>query len=89
MRDLFVRAGLAFAELPLDRLDLLAQISAALRIGELRLHILLQLLLNLRDLELRRNARLHRAQTLLDVILLEDRLLLRDIDIQIRREKIR
>ena len=40
----------------LDRLDLLAQISAALRVGELRLHILLQLLLDLRDLELRRDA---------------------------------
>ena len=59
---LFFRAGIAFAQFALDRLHLLAQISAALRVGELRLHVLLQLLLDLRDLELRRNARLHRAR---------------------------
>ena len=88
LRDLFVRAGFAFAELALDRLHLLAQISPPLRVGKLRLHILLQLLLDLRDLELRRDACLHRVQPLLDVVLLEQRLLLRDIEIQIWRQKI-
>ena len=88
LRHLFFRAGIAFTQFLLDRLHLLAQIGATLRVGELRLHVLLQLLLDLRDLELRRNARLHRVETLLDVVLLEQRLLLGNVDVQIRRQKI-
>ena len=88
MCDLFFGAGLAFAELPLDGFDLLAQEGAALGIGKLRLHIFLQLLLDLRDFELRRNVCLHRAQTFLQIQLFKDRLLLRHIDVQIRSEEI-
>ena len=77
LRDLLVRAGFAFAQFALDRFELLAQISSALRVGKLRLHILLQLLLDLRDLELRRDVRLHRAQAFLQIEFLQNRLLLR------------
>ena len=48
----------------------------------------MQLLLDLRDLELRRDMRLNRAQSLRDVQLLEQRLFMRKIDIQIWRQKI-
>ena len=87
LRPLLLRAAF-FAELLLNRLHLFAQVGAALRIGELRLHILLQLLLDLRDLELRRDARLHRAHPLLEVVLFQQGLLLRDVDVQVRPEKI-
>ncbi len=88
LRHLLFRAGIAFAQFLLDGLYLLAQVGPALRVGELRLHILLQLLLDLRDLELRRDARLHAANSFLEVVFLEQRLFLRDIDVQIRRQEI-
>ena len=88
LRDLLVGAGVAFAQFALDRLDLAAQIGLALRIAELRLHILLQALLDLRDLELRGDARLHRAHAFRDVEFFEHRLLLRDRQVEIRREEI-
>ena len=71
LRDLLVRAGVAFAELALNRLHLSAEVGLALRVAELRLHILLQALLDLRDLELRGDARLHRAHALHDIEFLE------------------
>ena len=85
--DLIGRAGL-FAKLALDGFHLFAQISAPLCLGKLRLHVLLQLLLNLRDLELRRNTGLHDGQPFFNVEFLEDRLFLRRLDVQIRREEI-
>src|SRR5205814_600349 len=51
-------------------------------------HVFLQSLLNLSNLELRRDLLLHGANTLLDIELLEDCLLLRNIDVQVRRQKI-
>src|SRR5205814_8221075 len=51
-------------------------------------HVFLQSLLNLSNLELRRDLILHGANTLLDIELLEDCLLLRNIDVQVRRQKI-
>ena len=72
----------------LDRPDLRTQISAPLCIGKLRGNILLQSLLNLSDLELRRDMLLHSAHALLDIELVEDRLFLCNIDVQVRREKI-
>ena len=71
------RPGVAFAQFALDRLELPAQVSLALRIAELRLHILLQALLNLRDLDLRRDAGLHRTHAFQNIQLFQDRLLLR------------
>ena len=67
---------------------MLTQIRASLRLGKLRLHILLKFLLDLRDLQLRRDRFLHHGQPLFNIELLEDRLFLRGIDIQIRREEI-
>jgi hypothetical protein len=52
-----------------------------LRIGELRGDIFLQLLLDLGDLELRRDLFLDCAHALVDVELLKQRLLLRDIHV--------
>ena len=57
-------------------------------IGKLRLHIRLQLFLNARDLELRRDADLHRVHAFLHVELFEQRLLLRGVDREIRRKEI-
>ena len=59
--DLLIGAGLAFTQFLLDGLELLAQIGFALRIGKVRRHIFLQLLLDLRYLELRGDMDLHRA----------------------------
>jgi len=78
---LFFTATFGFAKLALDRLDLRTEISASLRIGKLRGHIFLQLLLNLGDLELRRDLFLNCAYALFDVELFEQRLLLRDIHV--------
>ena len=88
LRNLLIGPGIAFAKLLLDRLELLPQISFALRVGKLRRHIFLQLLLDLRDLKLRRDVSLDRTQSLGDVELFENRLLLGNIDIEIGREKI-
>ena len=59
-----------------------------MRVGKLRRNVLLQFLLDLRDLQLRGNVSLHRTQTFLHVEFLQDGLLLGKIDIEIRREKI-
>ena len=88
LRDLFLGAGVAFAELALDGLELFAQIGLALCIAELRLHILLELLLDLRDLELRGDAGLHGAHAFAHIEFLEDRLFLREVILRLRREKI-
>ncbi len=85
---LLFAATLSFAQLMLDRSDLRTQVSAALRIRELRRHILLQLLLDLRDLELRGNLLLDRVDPLFNVDFLKERLFLGNIDIQIWREEI-
>ena len=85
--DLIGRTGL-FPKLALDGFHLFAQISASLCLGKLRLHVLLQFLLNLCDLQLRRNGGLDRGQPFLDVEFLKDRLFFRRFDVQIRREKI-
>src|SRR5713101_1786901 len=64
---LFFTATFGFAQLALNRLDLRTQISASLRIGKLRGHIFLQFLLDLGDLELRRDLFLNYAYSLFDV----------------------
>ena len=75
----------AFAELLLNRLQLRTQISLPLRIGKLGLHIFLQFLLDLRDLELRGDMSLSRAHPFFHIELFQQRLLLGDIDVQVRR----
>jgi len=61
LSDLLIGASLAFTQFLLDGLELLAQIGFALCIGKLRRDVFLQLLLDLRDLELRGDMGLHRA----------------------------
>ena len=78
----------AFAEFTLNGFELSAEVGLALRIAKLRLHILLKSLLNLCDLELRGETDLDRAHSFSDIEFFEDGLLLRDINVQIRREKI-
>src|ERR1051326_5247264 len=84
----FITVPCGFAQLALDRLKLRTQIRASLRIGKLRGHILLESLLDLGDLELRRHLLLHSTNALFDIELLENRLFLRDIDVQVRRQKV-
>ena len=86
---LFFAAALGLAQFALDRLELRPQISAPLRIGKLRVHIFLQSLLNLGDLQLRRDLLLHNANALFHIKLLENRLFLGNIDVQVRPQKIR
>ena len=50
---LFFTAALVLTQFMLDRLELRTQISAPLRVGELRRNVFLQSLLDLRDLKLR------------------------------------
>src|SRR5712692_3447044 len=85
---LLIAAGLVFTEFVLDRFDLRTQIGAPLRIGKLRRDVLLQFFLDLRDLQLGGDMSLDRADSLFDVRFFENRLLLCNIDIQVRRQKI-
>ena len=87
-RDLHICASVALSQFALNGFQLLAEVSAALCIGKLRLHILLQLLLNLRDLELGGDVGLHSAEPLFQIKLFQERLFLRHIDVQIGREEI-
>ena len=82
---LFFAAAFGLTQLVLDRFKLRTQISAPLRIGELRRNIFLQSLLDLRDLKLRRNVFLYRTHPFFDVEFFEQRLLLRDLYIEVRR----
>ena len=73
-RDVFVGARVAFAQFALNGLELSAQISLALRIAKLRLHILLELLLNLGHFQLRAGVFLHGAHTLAQIEFIQNRL---------------
>ena len=81
MLGLFLAAAFGFAQLALDCLDLRSEIGASLRVRKLRGHIFLQFLLDLRDLELRRDLFLYRLYAFFDVEFLEKRLLLPDIHV--------
>jgi hypothetical protein len=87
LRDLgLLRVG--FAELLLDRLQLLAQEVLALRGFHLRLNLVLDLGAELRDLELAVEDHEHIAQPLLDVVLLEQLLLLLGLEAQRRGDQV-
>ena len=89
MLDLFLDALLLFAEFPLNRADLFAQVGAALHVGELRANVLLQLLLDAGDLELGADLVVNRAHALRNVQFLEQLLLLRCLEIQTVGHEIR
>ena len=65
----------AFAELLLDRLQLLAQVVLPLRVGHLLLRLRLDLALQLEQRDLARQRRGDRLQLLEQVVFLEQRLL--------------
>jgi hypothetical protein len=72
----------------LDRFELRTEIRTPLCVGKLRRDIFLQSLLDLGDLKLSRNVLLHSIHPFFDVEFFEQRLLLRNIDIEVRRQKI-
>ena len=80
--------GVAFAELLLDRLQLLAQEELALALLELRLHLRLDLRAELEHLELAVQDQRDLAQALLDVDELEQLLLLVGLQAQRRRDEV-
>ena len=72
----------------LDRFQLRTEIRAPLCVGKLRRDIFLQSLLDLGDLKLRRNVLLHGTHPFFEIEFFEQRLLLRDIYIEVWRQKI-
>ncbi len=78
-------AALALAQLVLDRLHLLAQEHLALAIADLRLHLALDLLLGVEDVELTLDVGEHQAQPLLDRERLEQLLALLRREVEIAR----
>ena len=80
--------GFPFAKLALNGFELFAQVCSALRFGKLRLHIPLQLLLDLRNLELSGDTGLNRAQSLLNIELFQKCLFVGGIEVEKWRQKI-
>ena len=83
-----LRPRVVFAKFTFNGLQLLAKIRAALCVRKLRRQILLQLLLDLRDLKLPGDMRLHGLDAFRYVEFFEQSLLLRKIDIEVGRKKI-
>ena len=81
--------ALAFAELLLDRLELLAQVVLALRVGHLLLRLRFDLALQLEQRNLARQRGRHRLELLEQVVLLEQRLLVLRLHVDERREHVR
>jgi len=86
--DLGGLAFVAFAQLLLDRLHLLAQEVFALGVVQARLRALVDLARELEHLQAVRKVLQHAVQALLQVHRLEQRLLLRDLDIHDTRDEI-
>src|SRR5678815_1532164 len=87
--DLLLDALLLLAEFALNRADLFAQIGTPLQVREFRADILLQLLLNSRDLELGTDLVVNRSHPPRDIQFLEQLLLLRRVEIQAVRHEVR
>ncbi len=85
--DLLLGA-VALSEFALDRADLLAQVGASLGVGEFVLDIGTQLLLELGDVELTVQGRLHFLGALLHIDFLEKPLFLDEVEAEIRREEV-
>ena len=74
-----------FSQLLANRLELLLQIKPPLALVDVLGDLLLNLGLKLQNVELRRQPRSHHAQSLLDIQLLQHRLLLGHVRLKIRR----
>ncbi len=88
LQRLVVRA-LSLAELPLDRLHLLAQVHLALAASELFLHLLLDVLLRGKDVDLPLHVHEGAAEPVLDGQRLEERLPLRGRDVDVSGDEVR
>ena len=79
---------LAFAELLLDRLDLLVQVVLALALLHLPLHAAADALFHLQDVDLGLELREQMLEALVEALHLEDLLLLLDLERQVRGDRV-